>query len=300
MKRKTKRALAVTLLLISGATLGIPIAAYSNVERERRARLYLGDRLYTEVRGSGDPVIFIAGLQGSTRYWGNTFAGLEATHRLILVDTLGFGRSPWPEQSLYTLDDQVSALRRTLVVAGATRRVKIVAHSFGTVIAAAYAAQYPHDVARIVLLGTPVFRNAEQGRARIRKMTPLAATFTFNRRLGLAGCMVVCALRPLLMRVLPYVDRNLPPAVVSDSVLHDLPAVDGAVNVLLVHPIGPLMAQLGPRATFIHGREDAVTPLGDVEELARTTGARLVILPGNHQQYLGGNSLTVEAEIGRR
>ncbi|HVT02448.1 MAG TPA: MMPL family transporter [Thermoanaerobaculia bacterium] len=85
MKTSSKRALAVTLLLITGATIGIPIAAYRNMEQERRARYYLGDRLYTEIRGSGDPVVFIAGLQGSTRDWGNAFDGLAEALRLYTI-----------------------------------------------------------------------------------------------------------------------------------------------------------------------------------------------------------------------
>jgi len=176
----------------------------------------------------------------------------------------------------------------------------MVAHSFGAVIAAAYASRYPDDVVRVVLLGTPVFRDAAEGRARIRRMTPLAATFTFNRPLALASCMTMCAFRPLLERFLPDLDRSLPSAVVSDSVLHDLPAVDGAINnVLLAHPIGPLVATIGPRATLIHGHEDAVTPIGDVEALVRKSDARLIIVQGNHQQYLGANARIVEAEITR-
>src|SRR6266849_9180689 len=152
-KRVGRWALAVAIAV--GLVVVIPIAAYREMGKERKARRYLGDRLYTEMRGSGAPVVFIAGLQGSTRYWANTFDDLQATHRLVFVDSLGFARSPWPQDSRYTLDDQVAALRRTLVAVGVTRQVTIVAHSFGTVIAAAYASRYPNDVIRVVLLGTP-------------------------------------------------------------------------------------------------------------------------------------------------
>jgi pimeloyl-ACP methyl ester carboxylesterase len=87
-------------------------------------------------------VVFLAGLTGSTSYWGHAFDALALDHRLVFVDALGFGRSPWPD-ARYTLDDQLGALRRTLLGLGIDREVTIVAHSFGTVLAAYYAAGHP-------------------------------------------------------------------------------------------------------------------------------------------------------------
>ena len=286
MTRRQRRA-AIAVGLFGVFLIAIPIAAKLDMARERRARRYLGDRLYTEIRGSGDePIVFLAGLQGSTRYWGTAFDDLGATHRLVFVDALGFGRSPWPE-SPTTLDDHLTWLHRTLEHAGATRNVTIVAHSFGTVLAAHYAQRYPAEVRRIVLLGTPSFANESEGRRRIRQMSFLSAAFTLNRPLAVAGCTTMCAFRPLLRRTLPLLRRDIPSEVVSDSVLHDLPAVDGAVfEVLLKHPIATPLAEIGPRTVLIHGRRDPVTPVCCIEQLALETGARLVIVPGDHHHYL--------------
>jgi pimeloyl-ACP methyl ester carboxylesterase len=285
MTRRQRRA-AIAAGLFGVLFVAIPIAANLDMARERRARRYLGDRLYTEIRGSGDPIVFLAGLQGSTRYWGTAFDDLAASHRLIFVDALGFGRSPWPK-SPPTLDDHLAWLHRTLDDAGATRNVTIVAHSFGAVLAAHYAQRYPAEVRRVVLLGTPSFANESEGRQRIRQMSFLAAAFTFNRTLAVAGCTTMCAFRPLLRRTLPLLRRDMPSEVVSDSVLHDLPAVDGAVfEVLLKHPIATPLGDIGPRTVLIHGRRDPVTTLATIEQLSRETGAQLVIVPGDHHHYL--------------
>lgn len=80
------------------------------------------------------------------------------------MDALGFGHSPWPEAD-YTLEDHLGALRRTLVAAGATRRVTLVGHSAGAILAAWYAARYPEEVERLYLLGTPVFRDRREALA---------------------------------------------------------------------------------------------------------------------------------------
>jgi pimeloyl-ACP methyl ester carboxylesterase len=285
MTRRQRRA-AIAVGLFGVILVAIPIAANLDMARERRARRYLGDRLYTEIRGSGDPIVFLAGLQGSTRYWGTAFDDLAPSHRLIFVDALGFGRSPWPE-SPTTLDEQIEWLHRTLAGADATQNVTFVAHSFGTVLAAYYAQRYPAEVRRIVLLGTPSFANESEGRKRIRQMSFLAAAFTFNRTLAVAGCTTMCAFRPLLRRTLPFLRRDMPAEVVSDSVLHDLPAVDGAVfEVLLKHPIAPALRNLGARAVLIHGRRDRVTPLAGIERLVKETGAQLIVVPGDHHHYL--------------
>lgn len=278
------------LLTIAGSLIvvvaGVYVAATRDMARERRARRYLGDHLYSEVRGAGEPVIFLSGLQGSTRYWEHTFDGLTTSRRLIFVDELGFGRSPWPEHSRYTLDDQIAALRRTLVALGATHNVTLVAHSFGTVIAAYYAARYPYEVQRVILLGTPVWGSDAEARQQIRNMSTLGWTFLENRPLAIAACTVMCAFRPLLRRVLPALDRGESPEVARDSVLHALGAVDGSVDVLLHHPIAIPVSRIGTRVIFIHGRDDQVTPLAVVAKLARLSGARLVPVDTDHHHYL--------------
>lgn len=285
MRRRTK-----ILLGVAGATIvaaaAVHVAAILDMNRERRARLYLGDRLYTESRGTGTPIVFLAGMQGSTRFWDGSFESLAGTHRLIFADELGFGRSPWPEESPYGLADQIAALRRTLVALDATHDVTLVAHSFGTVIAAHYAAAWPGEVRRIVLLGTPVWGSESEARKRIKSMSKLGWTFLANRPLAIATCTAMCAFRPALRRILPALARNRPPEVVRDSVLHDLGSVDGAVGIMLHHPIAKPVQTLGPHVIFVHGRQDAVTPLETVEKLARASGATLIVVDSDHHDYL--------------
>ncbi|MEO8218665.1 MAG: alpha/beta fold hydrolase [Acidobacteriota bacterium] len=294
------RILVWTAGAIGVLSASVYMAAIQNMNRERRARHYLGDRLYTEECGSGDPIVFLTGLQGSTRYWADDFDSLASSHRLIFVDELGFGRSPWPADSEFTLDDQLGALRRTLVGLGATRDVTFVAHSFGTVLAAYYAARFPLEVKRLVLLGAPVFDSEAEARWRIRGMGALAAVFTFNRPLALVSCTLMCAFRPLLQRVLPRLAPDRRPEVVADSVLHDLGSVDGSVEILLHHPIRQPILALGSRVTFIHGDRDNVTALTKVQALARSSGARLVPVESDHSNYTSRARKVIVEEVIRK
>lgn len=50
------------------------------------------ERLYTFETGvNGPQVVFLPGLGATTRYWQGRLGALEQTHRILLVDLLGFG-----------------------------------------------------------------------------------------------------------------------------------------------------------------------------------------------------------------
>jgi pimeloyl-ACP methyl ester carboxylesterase len=287
--KNRKRTAAVAALVLGAAlvgVLGVEGVARFNLRHEQAARSYLGDQLYTEIRGQGTPMVFLAGLEGSTEFWQNRFEPLTRDHRLIFVDALGFGRSPWPDVR-YTLEDHLGALRRTLVAKGATRDVTIVAHSLGTILATYYAALYPSEVERLVLLGVPVFDSASEAKRRIREMSSIAALFSLHRWLAREACLTMGAFRPLLRKVLPSLVPDLPPGVASDSVLHSWPAIDGTLrNVLFTRPVGIPLQEIGPKVTFIHGSADAVTPLPRIERLARAIGARVVVTGNDHRRYI--------------
>jgi pimeloyl-ACP methyl ester carboxylesterase len=216
------------------------------------------------------------------------------------VDALGFGRSPWPEAG-YTLDDQLGALRRTLVSLDATEDVTFIAHSFGTLLAVEYGSRHPNEIEHLVLLGTPVFTDEKDARARIREISPVAAFFSFNRIFAREACMAMCAFRPLLEKVLPPLEPRIPRQVVADAVLHHWPAVDGALRkILLTHPIAVPLARIGPKVTFVHGRCDGITPLSRVRELAAETGARLIETGDEHLSYPARSAAVVMAAVESR
>lgn len=286
MKQKIKKRVLLAALVTLGFFGLVEILAWSNVAAERGKRAYLGDQLFTEVEGDGKPIVFIAGLQGSTRYWGKGFQPLAASHRLIYVDLYGFGRSPWPLEEP-TLEDHIAWLRRTLVAQGATQDVTFVAHSFGAMVAAHYAARFSSEVERVYLLGAPVFGSEREARERIREMSHLAALFALHPVIARETCLLVDAFRPVFRRLLPHFGRKTSPEAREDAVLHDWPSINGAIqNILLTKPLADPVRQLGAKITFVHGRPDRVTPLQRIIELAHESGAKVVVLPVDHQGYV--------------
>ena len=274
--------------VVSGLAVAIELGARWNIRREQQRREPLGDRLFTEVAGSrGNAVVFLAGLQGSTRYWDHAFDELaKHDRRVIYVDLLGFGRSPWPDVD-YTLEDHLAWLRRTLVGLGATDDVTLVGHSFGTIVAAHYAERHPDEIAKLILLGTPVFDSEEEARRRIWEMSPLAAMFSLRPLLARETCLLMESLRPLFRRAMPRLMPDLPPAVAEDTVLHTWWSFRGALkNVLLTKPIARPLRAVGARTTLVHGRRDTITPLPRIHSLARETGAAVVEANCDHHGYV--------------
>lgn len=268
----------------------LSLAACESLElrRARQERAALGNTLYVEARGSGPAIVFLPGLMGSTRFWSRAELGpLEARHRLLFIDELGFGRSPWPNVA-YTLDEHLDALRRTLVREGATQHVVFVAHSFGTILAAHYAQRYPDEVDRLYLLGTPVFRDEAQARRRIGGMSRLAALFANYRPVAMVACRVQDTFRLAARRIAWMFVRGQSREVVEDAFLHYWPSVDRTIrNVILQVPIEPALRRLGSKVTLVHGRADRVTPLSEIESLAERIGGTVIVTNNDHGGYVG-------------
>lgn len=285
---------SIRILFLSGfqrETLSLLACSTVQVSRARAARRYLGDMLYVQGSGTGPPVVLLAGLMGSTRYWKSAhFETVAGHHSLLYIDELGFGRSPWPESD-YTLEEHLSALRRTLVQEGATSHVTFVAHSFGTILAANYAERYPEEVDHLYLLGTPVFRSGPEARKQMAGMSFVAKLFSRSRWLAWAACMLQDAMSPLARRLAPAIGRDVPREVAEDSTLHFWRSLDGTVrNVILSKPIEQPLARVGGKVTFVHGERDRVTPLSRVREVAQRFGAGLIVVPGGHGDYVGSGT----------
>lgn len=126
------------------------------------------DSLFVRVDGAKgtkgtEDVLFIHGFISSSKFWTETvFPNLSSSakskYRLFAVDLLGFGRSPKPTDSLYTLREHVDMIERSVIEPYKLKNVHIVAHSLGCILALALAVKYPGSVKSLTLLAPPYFR----------------------------------------------------------------------------------------------------------------------------------------------
>jgi pimeloyl-ACP methyl ester carboxylesterase len=109
-----------------------------------------GTRLHYLITGKGKPVVVLHGYTQTSHMWRPLIGELAATHTLIALDLRGAGQSATPPGG-YTKAAMAQDIR-ALVHRLGFERVRIAGHDIGLLVAYAYAAQYPDEVDRIVLM----------------------------------------------------------------------------------------------------------------------------------------------------
>jgi pimeloyl-ACP methyl ester carboxylesterase len=120
---------------------GKPKSRFANVN---------GTRLHYLAAGTGEPVVLLHGYAETSHMWRPLILELAATHTVIAPDLRGAGQSAKPPGG-YTkaeMAKDVHALAQKLGFG----KIRIVGHDIGLMVAYAYAAQYPSEVDRIVLM----------------------------------------------------------------------------------------------------------------------------------------------------
>ena len=101
-------------------------------------------------QGQGTPVVLLHGYAETSRMWRPLITQLNDQHVVIAPDLRGAGGSAKPAAGYdkKTMAQDIHALVRSL----GHKKVKIVGHDIGLMVAYAYAAQYPDEVESIVLM----------------------------------------------------------------------------------------------------------------------------------------------------
>lgn len=108
--------------------------------------------------GSGEPIILLHGIASNSTTWRNVTPLLPDNKRVVAFDLLGFGVSPKPDWATYNLDDHAKAVAATIKKLR-LKRVTLVGHSMGSLIAVHVASQYPKLVKQLVLCSMPLYVN---------------------------------------------------------------------------------------------------------------------------------------------
>ena len=136
------------VILVFALTTNIAVQAQKQIE-DRFASIN-GVRLHYLTAGKGDPVILLHGYAETSRMWRPLMVELAKTRTVIAPDLRGFGQSSKPISGYdkKTMAQDIHALATSL----GFRRATIVGHDIGLMVAYAYAAQFPAEVDRIVLM----------------------------------------------------------------------------------------------------------------------------------------------------
>jgi proline iminopeptidase len=114
-----------------------------------------GVMIYYVTFGSGPPLVVVHGGPGADHtYFLPYLLPLARTHRLVFIDERGSGRSQrLQDTSQYTVEnmaDDVEAVRQALKLG----KISLLGHSYGGVLAQAYALKYQQNLSHLILNST--------------------------------------------------------------------------------------------------------------------------------------------------
>ncbi len=120
--------------------------------------------------GDGPVIILIHGIASSAATFKWLVPLLSDRYRCISIELLGFGESPAPAHSTYTIEEHVAAIHRTIRSLRLESPFVLVGHSLGSLLSARFTAVHPAHVSRLVLVSPPVYLSpAEIGDPRARR-----------------------------------------------------------------------------------------------------------------------------------
>lgn len=108
------------------------------------------ERLHYLTAGKGEPVILLHGYAENSHMWRPLIVELAKSCLVIAPDLRGFGQSSKPASG-YDKKTMAQDVHELAVALG-LKHASIVGHDIGLMVAYAYAAQYPTEVDRIVLM----------------------------------------------------------------------------------------------------------------------------------------------------
>lgn len=235
-----------------------------------------GYELHVEEHGSGEPLLLVAGLGGSGRFWSSQVETLARHYRVILHDHRGVGRSG-PAPLVSSARELADDLLRLMDALG-LERAHLVGHSTGGAIGQHIALRAPERLRSLVLSAswagpTPLFVQTFHTRRDV-----LINSGPLNYLMvGTLLASPAWWLAPRFRSTEDYFRTRLA----------EFPGLEvelGRLNAVMTHDLRWRVGEIRTPTMVICARDDQLTPPGMSEELAeRIPGARLEMLPeGGH------------------
>ncbi|WOL00131.1 hypothetical protein Cni_G08844 [Canna indica] len=271
-----------------------------------------------------EDVLFIHGFISSSAFWTETVfrhlsEGARAKFRLLAVDLLGFGKSPKPADSLYTLREHVDAIERSVLQRYDVKSFHLVAHSLGSLIALALAVKHPAAVKSITILAPPFFP-VPKGvpgtqyvlrRVAPRRVWPLitfgSSVICWYEHISRTVCLILCKHHRLWEFVFKSVTRNRVRTYLMDGffchahhgswhTLHNV--ICGSAGKVEEH-LDEVRDRMSCDVAVFHGREDELLPVEcSYAVKAKIPRARVKVVEGkDHISIVVGRQKAFAGEL---
>lgn len=114
-----------------------------------------GTKLHYLRGGKGDPVVLVHGFTDTSRMWRPLLPVLARDYTVVTPDLPGLGGSSALPGGKYDMKTVAQSLHALVKLLGFPR-IRLVGHDIGMMAVYAYAAQYPQEVQKLVLMDAPL------------------------------------------------------------------------------------------------------------------------------------------------
>jgi pimeloyl-ACP methyl ester carboxylesterase/uncharacterized membrane protein HdeD (DUF308 family) len=213
--------------------------------------------------GDGEPLVLLHGIDSTSAQWQPTAEALAGTNDVAVIDLLGFGDSPAPLSSHYTLADHVAGVLGTVEkLWGPTRRVRFAGYGLGGLVALGCAASVPERSAGVIVFSPSLI---EPGRS-------LEDLGTGNERAA-----QILATREKIER---YATDEPASSMAAEKVeARIVPPVRSLDYAILGTDAGELLAKVPAPVEFVIPMNDALTPVDYLKSVASGRAGFSVVTP---------------------
>ena len=221
-----------------------------------------------EERGAGSPVVLLHPFPFARGIWSGLTDVLAARHRVISLDTRGFGETPLGEKG-YAIDDLADDLAALLAELGVARAA-VLGMSMGGYTALAFAIRHPARLGALILCDTRAGADSPETRkARDGAIGRIRSTGSGPYLDGSLARLLSPSASPALVSFLrDRAETRAASLIAGIEALRDRPDRTGELGAIRV----PTLA--------IRGSDDQVTPAVDMQQMADAIAdARFVSIP---------------------
>lgn len=262
--------------------LGVGGAGVLRPQTDPRTHPLAHEHLGSSDVGDGEPLVLLHGLGATSATWlpaGRLLAA--AGHGVLVPDLLGFGSS-LRLGTRFRLADQADAVIRLLDHHGLDT-VHLVGHSWGCTVAGAIAQGAPDRVSRLTLVEPAVFADVRSARERFGRRSLLARLTLSGSEIGGLVCGTMCLLRPVLARLAPRIEADVPVDVARGGVQHSYPAYRDALHSMWQdNPLPPLLRAPTHPVTVVLAEQDHTVHPRDILDLPPHADVRVLRVDGTH------------------
>jgi pimeloyl-ACP methyl ester carboxylesterase len=150
LRRVMPRGIVGTGIALAAAGLSLSAQAQIPAGFTARTAQVNGVKLHYRIGGKGNPVVLLHGYAETGHMWTPVMGDLARNHTVIVPDLRGAGASEKPASGYdkKTLAQDIHALVKSL----GHEHASVVGHDIGLMVAYAYAAQFPKETDRVVLM----------------------------------------------------------------------------------------------------------------------------------------------------